>query len=76
MAVHEASATAKKPPKRLAELNGEDFVLFRRDQSHRLYHLMIYHLSSGLLTCCAVEQDQLNLLTTSFSDLHELDVDQ
>ena len=53
MAVHEALATAKKPPKRLAELNSEDFILFRRDQSHRLYHLMIYHLFNDLLTCCA-----------------------
>jgi DNA-binding transcriptional LysR family regulator len=43
LAVHEASAIAKKPPKRLAELNGEDFILFRRDQSPRLYDLMIHH---------------------------------
>ena len=76
MAVHKALATAKKPPKRLEELDSEDFILFRRDQSHRLYHLTIYHLFSDLLTCCAVEQGQLNLLTPSFSDLHELDVGQ
>lgn len=43
LAVHEASALARKPPKRLAELNGEDFILFRRDQSPRLHDLMIHH---------------------------------
>ena len=53
MAVQEASAVAKKPPNRLAELNSEDFIMFRRDQSRRLYHLMIYHLFNDLLTCCA-----------------------
>ena len=43
LAVHEASAFAKKPPKRLAELSGHDFIFFRRDQSPRLYDLMIHH---------------------------------
>jgi DNA-binding transcriptional LysR family regulator len=43
LAVNESSALAKHPPKCLAELNGEDFVLFRRDQSPHLHDLMIHH---------------------------------
>lgn len=43
LAVHETSALVKRPPKRLAELSGEDFILFRRDQSPRLHDLMIHH---------------------------------
>lgn len=43
LAVNEASSLAKHPPRRLAELNGEDFILFRRDQSPRLHDVMIHH---------------------------------
>lgn len=43
LAVHEASALVQRPPQRLAELAGEDFVLFRRDQSPRLHDLLIHH---------------------------------
>jgi DNA-binding transcriptional LysR family regulator len=43
LAVHEASPLAKKPPKKLLELAGEDFVFFRRNQSPLLYDLMIHH---------------------------------
>jgi len=43
LAVNESSALAKNPPRRLADLNGEDFVLFRRDQSPHLHDLMIHH---------------------------------
>lgn len=43
LAVHEGSAIAKRPPKRLAELSGQDFIFFSRDQSARLYDLMIHH---------------------------------
>ncbi len=43
LAVHEASALAADPPRRLADLNGEDFVLFRRVHSPHLHDLMIHH---------------------------------
>lgn len=43
LAVNEASSLAQRPPRRLAELNGEDFILFRRDQSPRLHDVMIHH---------------------------------
>lgn len=43
LAVNEATPLAKKPPRRLAGLNGEDFILFRRDQSPRVHDLMIHH---------------------------------
>jgi DNA-binding transcriptional LysR family regulator len=43
LAVHETSPMAKKPPKKLAQLLGEDFIFFRREPSPRLYDLMIHH---------------------------------
>lgn len=43
LAVHADSPLARRLPRRLAELEGEDFVLFRRDQSPRLHDLMIHH---------------------------------
>ena len=43
LAIHEDSPLATHPPQRLAELNGEDFIMFRRDQSSRLHDLMIHH---------------------------------
>jgi DNA-binding transcriptional LysR family regulator len=43
LAVHEDSALARHPPGCLADLNKEDFILFRRDQSPRLHDLMIHH---------------------------------
>jgi DNA-binding transcriptional LysR family regulator len=43
LAVHEDSALAHRPPRQLADLNAEDFILFRRDQSPRLHDLMIHH---------------------------------
>lgn len=43
LALHEDSALARRPPRQLADLNDEDFILFRRDQSPRLHDLMIHH---------------------------------
>lgn len=43
LAVNTASPLYRRPPRRLADLNGEDFVLFRRDQSAYLHDLMIHH---------------------------------
>ena len=43
LAVHEDSALARRPPLKLADLNEDDFILFRRDQSPRLHDLMIHH---------------------------------
>ncbi|MDB5965250.1 MAG: LysR family transcriptional regulator, partial [Polaromonas sp.] len=43
LAVHKTSALASRPPRRMSELNGEDFIMFRRDQSPRLHDLMIHH---------------------------------
>ena len=43
LAVNEASPLMKRRPRRLAELNGEDFILFRRDQSPRLHDVVIHH---------------------------------
>lgn len=43
LAVNELSSLSKRPPKRMADLNGEDFVLFRRDQSPHMHDLMIHH---------------------------------
>ena len=43
LAVHESSALAKRPPKKLAELAKEDFIFFRRDQSPLLHDMMIHH---------------------------------
>ncbi len=43
LAVNMASPLARRPPRCLADLNGEDFVLFRRDQSPYLHDLMIHH---------------------------------
>lgn len=43
LAVHEDSPLAQRPPQRLAELNGEDFIMFRRDQSSHLHDLMVHH---------------------------------
>jgi DNA-binding transcriptional LysR family regulator len=43
LAVPIDSPYARRPPRRLADLNGEDFVLFRRDQSPRLHDLLIHH---------------------------------
>ncbi len=43
LAVHADTALATRPPQHLADLNGEDFIMFRRDQSSRLHDLMIHH---------------------------------
>jgi DNA-binding transcriptional LysR family regulator len=43
LAVNENSDLARQPPRRLAELGSEDFIMFRRDQSPRLHDLMIHH---------------------------------
>jgi|CXWL01.1.fsa_nt_gi DNA-binding transcriptional LysR family regulator len=43
LAIHEDSELARHPPRRLADLNHEDFILFRRDQSPQLHDLMIHH---------------------------------
>lgn len=43
LAVHETSPLARHPPSCLADLNAEDFIMFRRDQSPRLHDLMIHH---------------------------------
>lgn len=43
LALHQDSALARRPPRQLADLNEEDFILFRRDQSSRLHDLMIHH---------------------------------
>ncbi len=48
LALHEESALAKWSSKRLdklklADLNEQDFIMFRRDQSPRLHDLMIHH---------------------------------
>ena len=43
LAVNEASKLSKRPPKRMSDLNGEDFVLFRRDLSPHMHDLMIHH---------------------------------
>lgn len=43
LVLHQNSALAKRPPRRLADLNGEDFILFRRDQSPRMHDTIIHH---------------------------------
>ena len=43
LAVHETSALISHPPRRLADLNDIDFILFRRDLSPKLHDLMIHH---------------------------------
>jgi len=43
LVVHRDSALARRPPRRLADLNGEDFILFRRDQSPRMHDTIIHH---------------------------------
>lgn len=43
LALHEDSELARHPPSRLADLNDQDFILFRRDRSPRMYDLLIHH---------------------------------
>ncbi len=43
LAVHEDSNLMSHPPQRLAELNDEDFILFRRALSPKLHDLLIHH---------------------------------
>lgn len=43
LVLHQDSALAQRPPRRLADLNGEDFILFRRDQSPRMHDTIIHH---------------------------------
>ncbi len=37
------SHLARQPPRRLADLNQEDFILFRRDQSPRMHDMIMTH---------------------------------
>ncbi|MFT4194298.1 LysR family transcriptional regulator [Ottowia sp.] len=43
LAVAVDSPLARQPPACLAELNGEDFILFRRDQSPRMHDMIMGH---------------------------------
>lgn len=43
LAVAVDSPLARRPPARLADLDGEDFVLFRRDQSPRMHDMIMGH---------------------------------
>lgn len=43
LAVNRRSPLATRPPARLRDLAGEDFVLFRRDQSPPMYDLILHH---------------------------------
>ena len=56
LAVHETSPMAKKPPKKLAELSGEEFIFFRREPSPRLYDLMIHHFHERNFSPCITQE--------------------
>lgn len=43
LVVHQDAPLARRPPRRLADLNGEDFILFRRDRSPRMYDTIIHN---------------------------------
>ncbi|MFA6310160.1 MAG: LysR family transcriptional regulator [Sterolibacterium sp.] len=56
LALHEDSELARRPPRRLADLNDEDFILFRRDRSPRLHDLLIHHFHQHGLTPRIVQE--------------------